>query len=150
MSSIDPGITGRAPKYQLEPLAVSPRQTGILLDVGQTRVFELLKSGELESYLDGSARKITMRSIRARQERLIAADQARRRSHKPSPKKVPPAPRRWDPAVTATVPPEKSPHGMGQETAPEMVPLQRRRGRPPGRVKNQLSATHPFAPPAAE
>jgi hypothetical protein len=56
-----------------EPLAVSPRRTALLLDCGITRVYELINSGELESYKDGKSRKITMRSIRARTERLLGA-----------------------------------------------------------------------------
>ncbi|HXP06098.1 MAG TPA: hypothetical protein VN808_18445 [Stellaceae bacterium] len=41
-----------------------------------TRVYELIGSGELESYRDGASRKITMRSIRARIERLLGQSQA--------------------------------------------------------------------------
>jgi len=68
MASLHPGITGRA---GLEPLAVSPRQACVLLNVGLTRLYELLGSGELESYLDGRSRRITMRSIRRRIKRLL-------------------------------------------------------------------------------
>jgi hypothetical protein len=39
----------------------------------RARAYELLRNGELESYLEGSHRKITMRSIKAREERLLAA-----------------------------------------------------------------------------
>jgi hypothetical protein len=56
-----------------EPLAVSPRRTAFLLDCGVTRVYELINSGELESYKDGSARKVTTRSIHARIDRLLRA-----------------------------------------------------------------------------
>jgi len=70
MSSIHPGITGRRP---LEPLAVTPRQACILLNIGNTRLYELIGSGELESYREGRARRITMRSIRNRIARLLAA-----------------------------------------------------------------------------
>jgi excisionase family DNA binding protein len=75
MTAIHPGITGRAIDIgeHLEPLGVSPRQTGILLNVGRTYVYELIGNGELESYLEGRARKITLRSIRARHERQLAA-----------------------------------------------------------------------------
>jgi len=59
-----------------EPLAVSPRRAAFLLDCGMTRVYELIGSGELESYRDGASRKITMRSIRARIERLLGQSQA--------------------------------------------------------------------------
>jgi hypothetical protein len=73
MATTHPGVTGRATKKQLEPLAVSPRQTSILIDCGLTRVYDLINRGELESYLDGRSRKVTMRSIRDHQERLLAA-----------------------------------------------------------------------------
>jgi len=62
-------ITGRA----IEPLGVSPRQAGQLLNIGNTRVWQLIGSGELESYKEGLSRKVTMRSIRARHERQLAA-----------------------------------------------------------------------------
>ena len=73
MATLHPGITGRAVGNDLEPLAVSPRQTGQLLNIGQTRVWDLIGSGELETYWEGSSRKVTMRSIRARHERQLAA-----------------------------------------------------------------------------
>jgi hypothetical protein len=55
-----------------EPLVVSPKRAQYLLGCGNTRFYELLTSGELESYKDGKSRKITMRSIRARVERKLA------------------------------------------------------------------------------
>ncbi len=72
MQSIHPGVTGRA-HNQLEPLAVSPRQACLLLGVGNTRLYQLIGKGELQSYSDGRARRITMESIRRRVERLLAA-----------------------------------------------------------------------------
>jgi excisionase family DNA binding protein len=65
MRSIHPGVTGRGDN-QFEPLAVSPRQACLLLGVGITRLYELIGNGELESYQDGRARRITMQSIRRR------------------------------------------------------------------------------------
>jgi hypothetical protein len=64
-----PEITGSA----IEPLGVSPRQAGQLLNIGNTRVWQLIGSGELESYKEGRSRKVTLRSIRARHERQLAA-----------------------------------------------------------------------------
>jgi excisionase family DNA binding protein len=58
---------------EIEPLAVSPRQACRLLGCGITRLYELIGAGELESYLDGRMRRITMRSIVARIERLLAS-----------------------------------------------------------------------------
>jgi excisionase family DNA binding protein len=71
MSSLRPEITGSA--SDLEPLAVSPRQACRLLNLGNTRLYQLIGNGELESYREGRARKITMHSIRARHERQLAA-----------------------------------------------------------------------------
>jgi hypothetical protein len=48
-----------------ERLVVSPRRAKHMLDCGNTRIYELIKSNELVSYLDGRARKITVESIRA-------------------------------------------------------------------------------------
>ncbi len=56
-----------------EPLAVSPRRAAFLLDCGITRVYELINNAELESYKDGTSRKITTRSICARIDRLLGA-----------------------------------------------------------------------------
>lgn len=55
------------------PLAVSPREACRLLSVGITRLYELIGNGELESYKDGGARRVTTKSIVARVERLAAA-----------------------------------------------------------------------------
>jgi hypothetical protein len=55
-----------------ERLVVSPRRAMHMLDCGNTRLYELIKSKELDSYLDGRARKITVASIRALVERRLA------------------------------------------------------------------------------
>jgi excisionase family DNA binding protein len=52
-----------AAQYGLEPLVLRPRDACRLLSVGNTRLYELLSAGELESYLDGRSRKITVESI---------------------------------------------------------------------------------------
>ena len=49
-------------------LVVSPRRARYMLDIGNTRLYELLNSNELDSFLDGRNRKITVESI----HRLIA------------------------------------------------------------------------------
>jgi len=56
----------------LDPIAVSPREACRLLAVGNTRLYELIAAGEIESYRDGRSRRITMRSIWRRVERLLA------------------------------------------------------------------------------
>ena len=47
-----------------EPLLVKPRVAWKILACGNTRGYELLAAGELESFLDGRSRKITLQSIR--------------------------------------------------------------------------------------
>src|SRR5262245_52702060 len=94
MPFLHPGVTGRANDDDFEPLAVSPRQACLLLNVGITYLYDLINNSELESYLEGRARKITMRSIRSRCERLLAlargtnaaepASQPRRRGRPPN------------------------------------------------------------------
>lgn len=71
METIHPGTTGRAGTPELEPLAVSPRKACLLLGCGVTRLYQLIGTGELISYRDGRARRITMASIRARVARLV-------------------------------------------------------------------------------
>jgi excisionase family DNA binding protein len=61
---------------ELEPLAVAPKQACRLLGVGNTRLYQLIAAGELESYRDGRSRRITMSSIRARIARLLAVSEA--------------------------------------------------------------------------
>jgi excisionase family DNA binding protein len=68
MATIHPGITGRS----IEPLGVSPRQACVLLNVGNTRLYQLIGDGELETYKEGRATRITTQSIRERHERQLA------------------------------------------------------------------------------
>jgi excisionase family DNA binding protein len=56
----------------LEPLAVSPKEAWHLLGCGNSRGYDLLAAGELESYVDGRNRRITMRSIKSYIERRLA------------------------------------------------------------------------------
>jgi excisionase family DNA binding protein len=45
------------------PLIVKPREASRLLACGNTRLYELIAAGELQSFLDGRSRKITVDSI---------------------------------------------------------------------------------------
>ena len=62
--------------------AVSPRTACVMLDVGITRLYELIAAGEVDSYLDGRARKITVASIDRRIARLLAES-----GHSPQPRR---------------------------------------------------------------
>jgi hypothetical protein len=55
-------------------LVVSPRRARYLLDCGNTRLYELLKNKELDSYLDGRSRKITVASIHRHVARRLEAE----------------------------------------------------------------------------
>jgi hypothetical protein len=54
------------------PLLVCPREAWRLLSCGNTHGYELLAAGELQSFLDGRRRKITVASIRAYIDRRLA------------------------------------------------------------------------------
>ena len=56
------------------PLVVRPKEAWQMLDVGNDTGYRLIATGELESYLEGTARKITVRSIEAYIARRIAAE----------------------------------------------------------------------------
>jgi excisionase family DNA binding protein len=59
-----------------EPLLVRPRVACRLLSVGETRLYEMIADGTLESFRDGGARKITTRSIRNYIEHQLARSKA--------------------------------------------------------------------------
>jgi excisionase family DNA binding protein len=46
-----------------ERLVVRPKIACQMLDIGVTRLYELIAAGELETFKDGAARKITTASI---------------------------------------------------------------------------------------
>ena len=56
-----------------EPLVVSPRRAGRMLDCGNTRLYELIAARELQTYKDGKSRKITVASIKAYIARRLEA-----------------------------------------------------------------------------
>lgn len=59
----------------VEPLVVKPRIAWILLQCSNTKGYELLAAGELESFKEGKSRKITVVSIhRYIARRLAEAD----------------------------------------------------------------------------
>jgi excisionase family DNA binding protein len=54
------------------PLAVPPREACRLLSLGISRIYALMRTGELASYGDGRARRITVASIYGYIERRLA------------------------------------------------------------------------------
>jgi excisionase family DNA binding protein len=62
----------------VEALCVSPRRAARMLDLGLTRTYELLNSGELRSFKDGKSRRVIVESMREYIGRKLAetADEA--------------------------------------------------------------------------
>jgi hypothetical protein len=80
VSATNPEITGRksantTTKANVEPLLVRPREAWRMLGCGNTRGYQLIASGELETFLDGSARKIVVASIHAFIARKLASSE---------------------------------------------------------------------------
>lgn len=59
----------------IKPLAVSPKVAFAMIGVGVTKGYELLNSGDLDSYSEGRARRITTASIEAYVARRLAEAQ---------------------------------------------------------------------------
>ena len=55
-----------------DAIIVKPRTACRLLSVGNTRLYQLIKTGELDSFLDGRSRKITVASIERYISRRLA------------------------------------------------------------------------------
>lgn len=83
MSQISTGHEKRA--HSASPLAVSPKEAARLLELGQTRIYTLMRRGVLVSYRDGRTRRITMQSIHDHMARQLAADGARWQQINPRP-----------------------------------------------------------------
>ena len=56
-----------------EALVVKPARACQMLSCGRTRLYQLIAAKELDSFLDGGARKITIASIHRYIERQLAA-----------------------------------------------------------------------------
>jgi excisionase family DNA binding protein len=60
------------------PLVASPNQAMQKLLVSRSKLYELINTGELESYTEGRSRRITFESINAYVKRRLEAEAARR------------------------------------------------------------------------
>ncbi|OAF05821.1 hypothetical protein AYJ54_02735 [Bradyrhizobium centrolobii] len=60
------------------PIVASVNETMTMLKIGREKIYQLLNSGELESYREGGARKILWRSIEAYVERRLKQEAERR------------------------------------------------------------------------
>jgi N6-adenosine-specific RNA methylase IME4 len=83
----------------IEQVASVPFQQACTLQgVGTTTGYELINAGEWESYLDGKSRKVTLRSIKARRDRLLSEAKTRPRAGN-----TPPRPHRHGQPVDPTL-----------------------------------------------
>lgn len=87
MSQMSTELTRQEKRAQPSPpLAVPPLEAARLLSLGMTKIYRLMRTGELISYRDGRARRITMESIHEHMARRLADDNApssrQRRSHR--------------------------------------------------------------------
>jgi excisionase family DNA binding protein len=57
-------------------LAVNPKRAAFMLDCSLSRIYELMAQGELENYLDGRNRRITVETLKAFIARRLAATRA--------------------------------------------------------------------------
>jgi predicted DNA-binding transcriptional regulator AlpA len=78
-----PEITGRdagslGPLGPNGSLVASPNQTMNYVGIGRAKFYELINTNELESYVEGSSRKVLWPSIHAYVKRRLAAEAARR------------------------------------------------------------------------
>ena len=65
--------TGLSRQEKHAALAVAPRAASHMLSLSLSKVYELLRNGELDSYSDGKARRVIVASIYAYIERRLAA-----------------------------------------------------------------------------
>jgi hypothetical protein len=78
------GVDTDAPDYfpTVEPIVVRPDTAMQMLDCGHSRLYDLINSGELDSFTDGARRYITTESIyRHVARRLAAANKTPARSN---------------------------------------------------------------------
>jgi hypothetical protein len=102
-------------------LVVRPKVAFKLLGVGNTHGYELVNAGELESYLEGRARQITVRSVfRLIAQRLAAI--GRLAANIPEPSQPPLSP----PTKALSLPPPKRPRGRPRKPGASECPNVRR------------------------
>jgi hypothetical protein len=71
------GLMSRAAAFEV-PLVASPNQAMMAIQVSRKKLYELINTGELESYTEGKSRRITIKSINDYIERRLAGEAARR------------------------------------------------------------------------
>jgi excisionase family DNA binding protein len=69
----------------IAPLAVRPNQAALMLSMGISRLYRLLRAGKLVSYRDGRSRRVLVSSIHEHVARQVAADTDGWRQIRPRP-----------------------------------------------------------------
>lgn len=68
-----------SPRFdEARPIVASVNETMAALKIGREKIYQLLNSGELESYREGGSRRILWRSIEAYVERRLKQEAERR------------------------------------------------------------------------
>jgi excisionase family DNA binding protein len=71
-----------APNHEKRPpIAVPPIEAARMLSLGLSRLYQLMRAGELEDFHSGRSRRITVRSIEAYVARQLAHSRKRRKEH---------------------------------------------------------------------
>ncbi|OSJ19760.1 DNA-binding protein [Bradyrhizobium canariense] len=76
--STTPTGTFRPSLGETHPIVASVNETMATLKIGREKIYQLLNSGELESYRDGGSRKVLWRSIEGYVERRLGEEAKRR------------------------------------------------------------------------
>ena len=78
MSQMSTGLSRHEKRAQpppsVAPLAVPPSQAALMLSMGISRLYRLLRTGVLQSYRDGRSRRVVVTSIHDHIARQLAAD----------------------------------------------------------------------------
>jgi hypothetical protein len=70
------------------PLVTNMAGASAMLNKSRDKVYELIKGGQLESYLDGDVRRVTIRSIENFVERRVSESKEFQRAYYPKPRIV--------------------------------------------------------------
>jgi hypothetical protein len=112
-------------QHNPEPLVVKPKIAWQMLGCSNTRGYELLAAGELQSFKDGRSRKITVDSIRRYVERRLAASKPTKTLLLPPTHDLPPMKgRRGRPRKTTQLELPQSPFSEVQNSIAGRTPLQ--------------------------
>src|SRR5450631_3554803 len=63
----------------IEIISISPKNARKVIGCGNTRFYELLNSGEIQSYTDGRSRKVLVASLRDYVARQLTAEASKER-----------------------------------------------------------------------